>query len=122
MQKLLSGQEQTGMSLEKNPIHTSQTSTKSSDSALGSDGITNSVYKKLWSIVGLIILDAWKFSCVKGVLPPSHKESIITLLLKEGKNIKDIKNWGPITLSNCDSKIITKTLALRVSKASTSFG
>ena len=35
---------------------------------------------------------------------------------KEGKDIKDIKNWRPLTLSNCDSKIITKALALRMSR------
>ncbi len=33
---------------------------------------------------------------------------MITLLPKDGKDTKDIKNWRPITLSNCDSKIITK--------------
>ena len=49
-------------------------------------------------------------------MPLSHKESIITLPPKEGKNTKDIKNWRPITLSNCDSKIIMKALALRASK------
>ena len=84
------------------------------DSAPGSNGITYSVYKKLWSITGPIILDAWKYNCERGGNAPSHKESIITL--KEGKNAKDITNWRPITLSNCDSKIITKSLALRVSK------
>ena len=63
-----------------------------SDSAPGSDGITYSVYKKLWSITGPVILDAWKYSCEIGGMPPSHKESIITLLPKEGKNVKDINN------------------------------
>ena len=87
-----------------------------SDSAPGSDGIKYSVYKKLWSVAGPIIHDAWRFSCERGEMPPSHKESVISLLPKEGKNVKDIKNWRPITLSNCDSKIITKALALRVSK------
>ena len=56
-----------------------------SDSAPGSDGITYGVYKKLWDIAGPVILDAWKYSCEKGVMPPSHKESVITLLPKEGK-------------------------------------
>jgi hypothetical protein len=41
---------------------------------------------------------------------------VITLLPKEGKDTKDIKNWRPITLSNCDSKIITKTISLKTSK------
>ena len=41
------------------------------------------------------------------------KMSII-LLPKEGKDINNIKNWRPITLYNCDSKIVTKALALRM--------
>jgi hypothetical protein len=41
---------------------------------------------------------------------------VITLLPKEGKDRKDIKNWRPITRSNCDSKIITKALALKMSE------
>jgi retron-type reverse transcriptase len=47
-------------------------------------------------------------------MPESHKESVITLLPKEGKDIRDIKNWRPITLTNCDAKIITKALAMRL--------
>jgi hypothetical protein len=66
--------------------------------------------------MGPIILGAWKHSLNTGNLPPSHLESVITLLPKEGKDIKDIKNWRPITLSNCDSKIITKAISLRTSK------
>jgi hypothetical protein len=49
-------------------------------------------------------------------LSVSHGKSVITILLKEGKNEKDIKNWRPITLSNCDSKIIIKALAINMSK------
>jgi hypothetical protein len=30
------------------------------------------------------------------------------------KNVNEIKNWHPITLSNCDSKITTKALANRM--------
>jgi hypothetical protein len=56
------------------------------------------------------------YSIQTGTLPPSHIESVITLLPKEGKNTKEIKNWRPITLSNCDAKIITKALATRMSK------
>ena len=86
------------------------------DSAPGPDGIPYSVYKKYWSLTGQIILEAWKYSLEVGKLPPSHLESAITLLPKEGKDTKDIKNWRPITLSNCDSKIITKALAIKTSK------
>ena len=84
--------------------------------APGSDGLSYSVYKKLWSIVGPFILAAWDYSCIVGHMPPSHKEYIIVLLPKEGKDASDIKNWRPLTLSNCDAKIITKLLTIRMSK------
>ena len=87
-----------------------------SDSAPGPDGIPYSVYKKLWFIAGPIILKAWQHSLEVGRLPPSHLESVITLLPKEGKDTSDIKNWRPITLSNCDAKIITKAIAIKISK------
>jgi hypothetical protein len=57
--------------------------------------------------------ESWKHCCNTGALPASHEESVITLLPKEGK---DIKNWRPITLSNCDSKFFTKALAIKMSK------
>jgi hypothetical protein len=86
------------------------------DSSPGPDGIPYSVYKKLWSITGPIILNSWLYSLQIGTLPPSHLESAITLLPKEGKDAGDIKNWRPITLSNCDAKIITKAIAIKTSK------
>jgi len=87
------------------------------ESSPGPDGIPYMAYKKLWNIAGPIILEAWKYSLTVGKMPPSHLESIITLLPKEGKDKKDVKNWRPITLSNCDAKIITKAISMRTAKA-----
>jgi hypothetical protein len=86
------------------------------DSSPGPDGIPYLVYKKLWKLAGPIILEAWKFSVTTKSLTLSHYESVITLLPKEGKDTSDIKNWRPITLSNCDAKIITKALSNKISK------
>jgi exonuclease III len=86
------------------------------ESAPGPDGIPYLIYKKYWKIMGPIILEAWLYSVKTGNMPQSHLESMITLLPKEGKDGNDIKNWRPITLSNCDSKIITKALAMKISK------
>ena len=44
-----------------------------------------------------------------------HRESVIVLLPKEGKDTKDIKNWKPITLSNWVAKIINKAPIIRMS-------
>jgi exonuclease III len=86
------------------------------DSSPGPDGIPYLIYKKYWDITGPIILKSWQYSKEIGKLAPSHNESVITLLPKEGKDMGDIKNWRPITLSNCDSKIITKALTIKISK------
>ena len=86
------------------------------DSAPGPDGIPYSIYRKFWKQTGPVLLEAWNHSVETGNLPPSHLESTITLLPKEGKDTEDIKNWRPITLSNCDSKIITKALSLKTAK------
>jgi exonuclease III len=86
------------------------------ETAPGPDGITYNFYRKLWPIVGHIILESWKFSVDTGILPPSHLDSALTLIPKDGKDGREIKNWRPITLTNCDAKIITKALANRMSK------
>ena len=86
------------------------------ETAPGPDGITYNIYRKLWPVVGNTILNSWKFSVETGILPPSHLESTLTLLPKEGKDGREVKNWRPITLTNCDAKIITKVLANRMSK------
>jgi hypothetical protein len=79
------------------------------ETAPGPDGIPNKVYKVFWKEIGHILKESWDYSIKIGELPKSHKESAIIIIPKEGKDIEDIKNWRPITLSNCYAKIITKT-------------
>jgi len=86
------------------------------ESAPGPGGIPYMVYKKLWKTAGPIILEAWNHSLKIGKMSPSNLQSAITLLPKDGKDPNDIKNWRPITLSNCDSKIITKALSIKTAK------
>ncbi len=86
------------------------------DSAPGPDGIPYSVYKKTWNTSGKLILDAWNYSLQTGEVSMSQKQSIITLLDKKGKDNSIITNLRPISLSNCDIKLCTKTIALRTNK------
>jgi hypothetical protein len=90
-------------------------------SSPGPDGIPYIIYKKYWKMMGPIILNAWSFSFKTGSLSSSHLESVITLLPKEGKDTMDIKNWRPITISNCDSNIIAKALSQKTAKVLESF-
>jgi len=54
----------------------------------GPDDISNLYIKKLWNILGPIILDAWNYSIATNNLPPSHKTSLLrdkdTTLIKTG--------------------------------------
>jgi exonuclease III len=86
------------------------------ESAPGPDGISYTVYKKLWPEVGRYLLQAWEHSVSIGILPEDQRASCITLLPKAGKDLEIIENWRPITLTNCDLKIFTKLISNRVSK------
>ena len=86
------------------------------DSSPGPDGIPYKVYRKLWTQLGPILLESWKYSVTTKILPYDQRTSAITLLPKLGKNLEKIENWRPITLTNCDLKIFTKLISNRVSK------
>jgi len=83
----------------------------------GPDGISNTYLKKLWDILGPLIEAAWNDTLFRGELMPSHKTSLLHLIPKVGKDKRHLKNWRPITLSNCDHKLITRLYNNRVLKA-----
>ena len=84
------------------------------DSAPGPDGIPYSYIGALWSTMGPLICEAWNHSLTTGKLCPSHQTSHLRLIPKAGKDPRKLTNWRPITLSNCDHKIVTKTYASRM--------
>ena len=89
------------------------------DSSPGPDGIPYSILGLLWPTFGKILSDAWNHSLQTGKLPPSHKASFLKLIPKAGKDLNKLTNWRPITLSNCDHKLITKTYSMRMCKVLT---
>jgi hypothetical protein len=93
-----------------------QTLKTCSDSAPGPDGISYSYYRHFWDIFGNIMAQSWHDSLLSNKLPPSHRSSILRLLPKEGKDLMKLNNWRPITLSNCDHKVITKCYARRLTE------
>jgi hypothetical protein len=80
----------------------------------GPDGIPNDIYKHIWEIAGPVILEAWLYWEQTGILADSQRSSIVCLLEKKGKDKRVIGNLRPITLSNCDLKLITKTYTNRI--------
>ena len=45
-----------------------------------------------------------------------QKQAVITLIEKKGKDKRLVKNWRPISLTNTDAKLASKTLAKRLEK------
>jgi len=87
------------------------------DSAPGPDGIPYSYYKHFWNFFGDVLTQVSNQCVAGGGLPVSHKTSLLRLLPKVGKDLTNLTNWRPITLSNCDHKLITKCLARRLTNA-----
>ena len=46
----------------------------------------------------------------------SQKQAVINLLEKSGKDRTLLENWGPISLVNVDTKIMSKVIAARLKK------
>jgi hypothetical protein len=84
------------------------------DSAPGPDGIPYSIIGLLWPTFGKVLCDAWNYSLQIKELPISHRTSYLKLIPKASKDLTALTNWRPISLSNCDHKIITKTYAKRL--------
>ena len=91
-----------------------------SDSSPGPDGIPYSFLRFFWKDYGPVLLKAWDYSLAINELPPSHKQSYLKLIPKAGKDARVIANLRPITLSNTDHKLISKTYAKKLTSLLTS--
>ncbi len=80
---------------------------------LGQIYIGYRLLRYIWDFYSSILLESWSHGLITGELAPSHRESVICLLEKKGKDRRYIQNLRPISLSNCDIKIITKALTAR---------
>ena len=95
----------------------------------GSDGLTAEFYKHFWGDIRETLHKVFEEAIVEGSLSPSQRTGVITLLPKQGKDCKQLKNWRPITLLNIDYKIYThiiknrlkNTIPIIISKHQTGF-
>ena len=71
----------------------------------GADGITPEFYKCFWDELKYYFIDMINEVFTMGELPPSCKRSILSLMYKKNDR-NDMKNYRPISLTNCDYKII----------------
>jgi exonuclease III len=82
----------------------------------GSDGLTYEFYTAVWDVVGAPLVAAFNYSFQQPQLRLSEQQrlGLITLIYKGGgKPRADPASYRPITLLNCDLKIVANTLAQR---------
>ena len=80
------------------------------------DGIRKEFYQHFWAILPNFRVAPLNYTFEEGELSVSQKQAVITLIEKEDRDKRFIKNWRPILLLNVDVKIASKALANRVKK------
>ncbi|CAM2105878.1 unnamed protein product [Caretta caretta] len=79
----------------------------------GMDGLTVEFYRVFWDILGPDLVTVWAESLQSGVLPLSCRRAVLALLPKKG-DLRDLRNWRPVSLLSTDYKIVAKAISLRL--------
>ncbi|CAM5096449.1 unnamed protein product [Natator depressus] len=79
----------------------------------GMDGLTVEFYHAFWDILGPDLATVWAESLQGGVLPLSCRRAVLALLPKMG-DLRDLRNWRPVSLLSTDYKIVAKAISLRL--------
>nr|XP_006133796.3 signal peptide peptidase-like 3 [Pelodiscus sinensis] len=79
----------------------------------GMDTLTVEFYRVFWDVLGPDLASVWAKSLKSGVLPLSCRQAVLALLLKKG-DLRDLRNWCPISLLSTDYKIVAKAIPLRL--------
>ncbi len=86
----------------------------------GPDRIPNKFYKTYSKILSEFLAYVFNESRHSGALPQSCMQGLISVLYKK-KDREDPRNYRPITLLNCDYKILTRILTKRMNEAALQF-
>ena len=81
----------------------------------GSDGITPEFYKEMWDIIGEDVTKVINTVIERGRLSVSQNTGLIVLIPKVNKQ-KKIEDYRPLTLLNCDLKILTRAVTARLTR------
>ncbi|CAM4534079.1 unnamed protein product, partial [Caretta caretta] len=79
----------------------------------GMDGLTVEFYRAFWDIPGPDLATVWAESLQGGVLPLLCRRVVLALLPKKG-DLRDLRNWRPVSLLSTDYKIVAKAISLRL--------
>ena len=79
----------------------------------GPDGLTRELYIALWPELEEHFVDCIREVLERNELSEMQKRGAIRITHKKG-NRDELKNYRPITLLNCDLKIVTRALSKRL--------
>ncbi|KAG6940501.1 hypothetical protein G0U57_015904, partial [Chelydra serpentina] len=79
----------------------------------GMDGLTVEFYRVFWDVLGPDLATVWAESLESGVLPLSCRRAVLALLPKKG-DLRDLRNWRPVSLLSTDYKVVAKAISLRL--------
>ena len=82
----------------------------------GNDGLTKEFYCTFWDDIKDTFMKSLKESKKLKYFCASQQQAIIKLLEKPNKDKRYIPNWRPLSLLNFELKMISKSLATRVTK------
>ena len=82
----------------------------------GPDGQPAEFYIFAFPLIGKEFVKLLNRVWLEGTLPLTQRQCLITLICKDKNNADRLSNWRPISLLNCDYKILSKTLSSRLSK------
>lgn len=88
-----------------------------SGKAPGPDGFPTEFYKKFKGQLAHLLLSVYEEALENKILLPTLHQASIILLLKKDKDPLDCSSYRPISLTNCDSKVFSKVIALRLESA-----
>ena len=80
----------------------------------GPDGFPSEFYKEFSVQLAPFLTSVFSESLKTGTLPPTLNQACISLLLKKDKDPLDCASYRPISLFNCEVKILAKVLASRL--------
>lgn len=101
------------MSLTLHELHTALLSMKKGKTP-GANGFTSGFFKQFWDFLGIFLYRATMEGLQSERSLPSHRESVVTLIPKQGKPSDSLKGWRPISLLNVDFKIVSTAIANRL--------
>ncbi len=82
----------------------------------GLSGLPADFYRTFEHIISPLLLEVYSDAFKAGTIPQSMHAAVISFIHKKGKDALDPSGYRPISLLNCDQKILAKVLANRLSK------